>query len=159
MSRRRRAAPKPLQGPMAAKIALRAEAHVMSRGKEEIRGREVRGRKGREPHSEEGAVAANGQEKNCLVLSVCLSDCLYTPPPQLQSITTTTRSRLSTPNFTRANPNHDGHHHSRKPHPGAIPQKEDRPTHVSRIAVATYKYTHCRTGHLAAEAAILATEI
>jgi hypothetical protein len=156
MSRRRRAAPKPLQGPMAAKIALRAEAHVMSRGKEEVRGREAEREGSRTLRR--GQLQPTAKKRTVLYcLSVCLS--VYSPPSQLQSTTTTTRSRLSTPNFTRANPNHDGHHHSRKPHPGAIPQKEDRPTHVSRIAVATYKYTHCRTGHLAAEAAILATEI
>jgi hypothetical protein len=64
---------------MAAKIALRAEAHVMSRGKEEG---------GREAEREGSRTLRRGQlqptaKKRTVLfcLSVCLSVCLYTPPP------------------------------------------------------------------------------
>jgi hypothetical protein len=77
MSRRRRAAPKPLQGPMAAKIALRAEAHVMSRGKEEVRGREAEREGSRTLRR--GQLQPTAKKRTVLYcLSVCLS--VYSPP-------------------------------------------------------------------------------
>jgi hypothetical protein len=136
----RRAAPKPLQGPMLAKIASRAEVHVMSRGQEDFGARQkgkVLGQ-GAGSRTEEGAVAtAEKRSATTLVLFACL----LTHPRQHQihtidlSSSGTTRPRLSTPTFT-SNPNHDRHPPSRNPRPGAIPQKADpRLAHCSRYTI------------------------
>jgi hypothetical protein len=98
----RRAAPKPLQGPLEAKIASRAEVHVMSRGKEVGRSEAEREGQGA---ALRGGGSCNGREKKCTVcLSVCLSPRPTSQQHQIDTIdlssSATTRPRLSTPTFT-----------------------------------------------------------
>jgi hypothetical protein len=133
----RRAAPKPLQGPMEAKIASRAEVHVMSRG-----GRSLvlwceaeREGQGAGSRTEEGAVAtAEKRSATTLVLFARVSS-VSSPTP-----TTPDTYHLSCPLPERhhhacqrqpsratSNPNHDRHPPSRNPRAQSKPS-EDRPT-------------------------------
>jgi hypothetical protein len=154
---RRRAAPKPLQGPMSAKIA-----HVMSRGKEEG---------GSEAERKGAALLRRGQlqrpRKEVPCLSVCLSVCLFSPQQQQHQIDTPDSlllerhdTRLSTPTFTsnlEANPNHHGHHPPETLAPEQSPRRKTGPT--SRALQSLHnKYSHCRTRHLATEAAVPPTK-